>query len=78
MMLTKTRTDLDGTPKKMRVKIRFAKDKLAKLKAKKPLPLVWKPGGVAKADTSTITHHTNVTRVKKMVKYRRTLMLHRL
>lgn len=60
-------TDLDGTPKNNKVKNIMDNVKLVYPKAKKPLPLVWNPGGVANADTSKITHHKNVSAVKKRV-----------
>jgi hypothetical protein len=39
---------------------------------------VWKPGGVANAETSRITHQTKVRRVKTMVRNRRRRIVQRL
>lgn len=68
MTKARIRTDLLGTPKKIRTKPRFAIVKVVNPKAKKPLPRECNPGGVAKAETSRRTHQTNVMAVKTSVR----------
>lgn len=46
----------------------LAKVREAKPNARKPLPLVWKPGGVANVDTSSTVHQMNVKIVKRKVR----------
>lgn len=78
MAKERMRTGRDGIPKKMRVNIILANARPANPNEVKPLPLILKPGGVANADTSRTTHHTNVTTVSKTVMNRRRRMLQRL
>jgi hypothetical protein len=76
--MAKILTDLAGTPKNSSVNAMFASARLANPNAKKPLPRVCRPGGVANADTSCSTHHANVTSVNSTVRYRRIRTVHKL
>lgn len=64
------RVDLDGVPKKRRLKTNRHKAMVALPRAKKGDPLVCSPGGVAKADTSSSPHQMKLTRAMRSVTYR--------
>lgn len=78
MKMAKILTDLDGTSKKRRVKMRFTSVHVANPKANQGLPRVLIPGGVTKVDTRSKIQKTSVIKVKAMVKYRNARMLQRL
>lgn len=61
------RVDLDGVPKKTRLKTRRHTATVALPRAKKPDPLVCIPGGVAKADMSSSAHQARLSTTMKNV-----------
>lgn len=71
-------TDLDGTSKKIRVKMRFTSVHVAKPKANHGLPRVLIPGGVTNVDTRIRIQKTSVIKVNATVRYRKARILQRL